>query len=202
MAGETQNYHETRDPYFSSANFTAVAPIATSISMVPILRVPATNLAFPAGYWLKPGRRWLIRMCGAFTTAATPGNLTLEVRYQTGTPTDAGGTIICTSAATALAASKANITWEMEVWIESRGDPTTFVPTASPLGCYGRFLYDGAGALFTTTAQNPLLLPATTGITQTNVDCTLAGTIHIDAKRSGSTAESITVTDLAVNAMT
>ena len=202
MAGETQNYHETRDPYFASAGFASVSPITTSVSLVPILRVPATNLAFPANYWLKPGRRWLVRMFGLFTTAATPGNLTLEVRHQTGTPTDAGGTILCTSAAIALAASKSNISWEMEIWIESRGDATTFVPTASPLGCQGRFIYDGAGALFSTTSQNPLLLPATLGTTQTNVDCTLAGTIHVDAKRSGSTAEAATVTDLSVNALT
>jgi len=203
MAGETQNYHETRDPYFVSTGFTAVSPITTSISLIPILRVPATNLVFPAGYWLKPGRRWLIRMIGQMTTAATPGNMTLEVRHQTGAaPTDAGGTIIATSAATALAANKTNISWELEVWIESRGDPSTFVPTASPLGCYGRFMYDGAGGLFTTTSQNPLLIPATTGVTQTNVDMTLAGTIHVDMKRSGSTAEAVTVQDLAVNAMT
>lgn len=202
MAGETQNYHETRDPFFSSAGFAAVSPITTSISMVPILRVPATNLMFPANYWLKPGRRWWIRLAGQITTAATPGNFTFEVRHQTGTPTDAGGTIICTSAATAAAANKTNISWRMDVIVESRGDATTFVPTASPLFCYAEFQYDGAGALWTTTANNPLLMPATTGGTQTNVDCTLAGSIHIDAKRSGSTAEAITVQDLAVNAMT
>lgn len=202
MASETQNYHETRDPYFQSADFAAVSPLTTSISMVPILRVPATNLMFPAFYWLKPGRRWWILIQGKFTTAATPGNLTIEIRHQTGAaPTDAGGTILATSAATALAASKTGINFMLEVRVESRGDATTFVPTATPLNAYGNFQYDGAGGLFTTTSQNPLLIPAASNAA-VNIDATLAGSIHIDAKRSGSTAEAITVQDLAVSAMT
>ena len=54
MANETNNYHETRFPYFQSGNFTAVT-VTTGQSIVPVLRVPATNLVFPAGYWLTPG---------------------------------------------------------------------------------------------------------------------------------------------------
>ena len=201
MAGETQNYHETRDPYFSSANFSTVT-VTTGQSIIPVLRVPATNLIFPAGYWLKPGRRWWIRMSGSIVNAATPGNWTFEVHWQSGAaPTDAGGTIICTSGAIAGAATK-TCSFLMNVVIESRGDPSTFVPTATPLFCYGDFLTDGATGFWTTGSNNPILLPATTGGTTTNVDGTLAGTIHIDAKRSGSTAETITVTDLAVNSMT
>src|SRR6187397_222161 len=101
MANEGPLYHETRRPHFQSGNFTATAPLTTSISMIPILRVPATSLAFPADYWLETGKRWWIRMAGIITSAATPGNWTFEVRHQTGAvPTDAGGTIICTSAAT------------------------------------------------------------------------------------------------------
>lgn len=202
MAGETQNYHETRDPFFTSGDFTAVAPITTSISMIPILRVPATNLAFPAGYWLKPGRRWWIRMFGKITTAATPGNVTFEIRHQTGTPTDAGGTILATSAATAATANKTNISWLMECIIESRGDPSTFVPTATPLFAYGVLWVDSIALLWSAAnANGPLLIPATAAAA-VNVDATLAGTIHVDAKRSGSTAEAITVQDVAVNAMT
>lgn len=201
MAGEGQNYHETRDPYFQSGNFTAVSPLTTSISMIPILRVPATNLVFPANYWLKPGRRWWIRLNGIIVNAATPGNWTFEVRHQTGTPTDAGGTIICTSAAIAGAATK-TASFTANFIIESRGDASTFVPTASPLFCYGDLMTDGVIGFWTTGSNNPIVMPTATGGTTTNVDCTLAGAIHIDAKRSGSTAETVTITDLAVNAMT
>jgi hypothetical protein len=201
VAGETQNYHETRDPYFQSADFGSTSPITTSISMVPILRVPATNLAFPAGYWLKPGRRWHIVFQLKVTTAATPGNFTFEIRHQTGAaPTDAGGTILATSAATAFTLSKTNITAYLHVYIEARGDATTFVPTATPLYAYGYLTADGTSALITSPG-NPIMIPASAAAA-VNIDGTLAGTIHVDAKRSGSTAETIVVQDLAVNAMT
>ena len=201
MANEGPIYHETRRPYFQSGNFTAVSPLTTSISIIPILRVPATNLAFPAGYWEETGKRWWIRVAGILVNAATPGNWTFEVRHQTGTPTDAGGTIICTSAAIAGAATK-TASFIMNVVIESRGDASTFVPTASPLFCFGDLMTDGVIGFWTTGSNNPIVMPTATGGTTTNVDTTLAGTIHIDAKRSGSTAETATVTDLSVNAMT
>ena len=200
MAGETQNYHETRNPYFSSGDFAAVSPLTTSISIVPVLRVPATNLAFPAGYWLTPGKRWLIRMFGRMTTAATPGNITIEIRHQTGTPTDAGGTILATSAAIVAGASKTNISWFAEIIIESRGDASTFVPTATPLFAFGLFWPEPSSVIFP-AANNPCMLPATAAAA-VNIDATLAGTIHVDMKRSGSTAETILVHDLSVNAMT
>ena len=201
MANEGPLYHETRRPHFESGNFTAISPLTTSISMVPVLRVPATNLAFPAGYWLETGKRWWIRVAGILVNAATPGNWTFEVRHQTGTPTDAGGTIICTSAAIAGAATK-TASFIMNIVIESRGDASTFVPTATPLFCFGDLMTDGVIGFWTTGSNNPIVMPTATGGTTTNVDATLAGTIHIDAKRSGSTAETATVTDISVNSMT
>jgi len=200
MAGETQNYHETRDPYYISGNFSSVAPLSTSISIIPIARVPSTNLQFPAGYWEKPGRRWEILMWGIFTTAATPGNVTVELRHQTGTPTDAGGTILATSAAVAAGANKSSITFRARFIVESRADPSTFVPTAAPLWGVGTFEPEPSSVILP-AANNPLFLPATTPAA-VNVDMTLAGTIHVDMKRSGSTAEAVVVHDLQVNSMT
>ena len=200
MAGETQNYWETRDPYFQSGDFTATSPIATSVSIIPILRVPATALSFPAAYWEKPGRRWRVTMWGRATTGATPGNLTMEIRHQIGTPTDAGGTILATSAAVAMGASKSNISWHMEFIIESRGDASTFVPTASPLFAMGLVIFEPSSVILP-AANNPFFMPATAPAA-VNCDLTLAGTIHVDAKRSGSTAETFQVHDLVVAAQT
>ena len=199
MAGETQNYHETRDPYFVSADFTAVT-ITTGQSIIPVLRVPATNLAFPAGYWLKPGRRWVVYLYGRMTTGATPGNVTLEIRWQSGAPTDAGGTILATSGAVAFTGAKTSISWWMRFFVESRGDPSTFVPTATPLFAMGMFQADGVGALVTSPG-NPIMIPASAPAA-VNIDGTLAGTIRVDAKRSGSTTETIQVHDLIVNSLT
>jgi hypothetical protein len=88
------------------------------------------------------------------------------------------------------------------VVIEARGDASTFVPTASPLFCFGDLMTDGVIGFWTTGSNNPIVIPSATGGTTTNVDTTLAGSIHIDAKRSGSTAEACTVTDISVNAVT
>jgi hypothetical protein len=199
VAGEGQNYHETRDPYFQSGDFTAVT-VTTGQSIVPVLRVPATALAFPAGYWEKPGRRWVVYLYGRATTGATPGNFTFEIRWQSGTPSDAGGTILATSAATAFTATKTSISWWMRFFVESRGDASTFVPTASPLFAMGMFQTDGTSALITSPG-NPMMIPAATAAA-VNVDTTLAGTLRVDAKRSGSTAETIQVHDLIVNSLT
>jgi hypothetical protein len=48
---------------------------------------------------------------------------------------------------------------------------------------------------------NPLFIPATSPAA-VNIDGTLAGTIHVDWLRSGSTTETVQVHDLAVNALT
>ena len=91
VAGETQNYHETRNPYFSAGNFSAVT-ITTGQSIVPVLRVPANEPDVPRETGQRPGNGGG-RIAGIIVSAATPGNWTFEVHHQTGTPTDAGGTI-------------------------------------------------------------------------------------------------------------
>lgn len=121
-------------------------------------------------------------------------------QVMNGAAPGAGGTILATSAATAFTGGKTNITCLLWAVIESRGEATTFVPTATPLLGYGSFTADGTGAIVTSPG-NPIMIPASAAAL-TNIDATLAGTIHIDARRSGSTAETIVVQDLTVNSMT
>jgi len=139
-------------------------------------------------YWWA-GKELRVRAFGKMTTAATPGNLTIEIRLAT---TDAGGTIIATSAATALAANKTNISWCCDCYVECRAAGGASVGS---LFAWGEFKYDGAGALFTTTANNPLLLPASAA-TATTVDLSTASGISLQMKRSGSTAETVTAQDV------
>jgi hypothetical protein len=140
-------------------------------------------------------------MVGRLTTVATPGNVTWELRHQTGAaPTDAGGTILATSTLYAAVANKTNISWWGRFIIESRGDASTFVPTATPLFGFGMIWVEPSAAVVPST-QNPIFLPITAPAA-TNIDATLAGTIHLDCKRSGSTAETVLVHDLAVNSLT
>lgn len=182
-------YVDSRAP-FQTADWPSITLSTTSLMLWPSGGSPS---AFGAGYWT-PGKKMLIRAYGRMTTSTTPGNLTIEIRFGT---TDNGGTILATSAATALAASKTAISWFLEAEIQSRVDVNG---TTKALMAMGRFEYDGAGALFTTTSQNPLLIPANTPAT-TNVDVTAASAINIQMKRSGSTGESAQVHLLDVLAL-
>jgi hypothetical protein len=193
MAGETQNYHETRNPFHCTADFTQITLSTTSLMTIAAAQMAGSPLVTAPGYW-DLGKKIQVQMFGKITTGATPGNLVVEIRYGT---TDNAGTILATSAATALAATKSNISWFLEAQIESRA----FIGTASGLFAWGRFMYDGAGALFTTTSQNPMLIPASLAAA-VNVDTSVASGINIQMKRSGSTAETVTVQDLQVNALT
>jgi len=179
-------YQDSRLP-FQTADFPQITLSTTSLMLWP---AGGSSSATGAGYWT-PGKKMRIRMFGKMTTAATPGNLTIEIRYGT---TDAGGTILATSAATALAANKTNISWWSECVVQSRDD---VMGTSKALFAFGYFFYDGAGGLFTTTSQNPLVLPASAAAA-VNVDLTAANAINVQMKRSGSTAETVTVQELSV----
>lgn len=178
-------YLDSRPP-FQTGDYPQITLLTTSLMLWPSGGSPSST---PAGYWWNGKKMWL-RLQGKITTAATPGNLTIEIRYGT---TDNAGTILATSAATALAASKSNINWWMEAMVHCREQPSN----ASPLFASGWFAYDGAAGLFTTTSQNPLGIPASLPAA-VNVDTTAASAINIQMKRSGSTAEVITVQDLSV----
>jgi hypothetical protein len=97
-----------------------------------------SSLQFPVGYW-DLGKKVRVRMFCKVTTVLTPGNFTFELRYQTGTPTDAGGTILATSAATAFTASKTNLPIEIDFSVESRGA----IGTTTPLFGKGKVISDG-----------------------------------------------------------
>jgi len=195
MAGETQNYHETRNPYKQTADYAAVT-ITTGQSILPISTVLiGSSMQFPAGYW-DLGKKVHFRIFAKATTGATPGNFTYAIRYQTGTPTDAGGTALATSAASAAGASKTNASFFVDFTVEARAA----IGTAAALFAKGWVLTDPVAALHASTVA-PVFIPAT-GAASVNVDTTLASTIHLDVARSGSTTETIAVLDFQVNALT
>jgi hypothetical protein len=197
MAGETQNYQETRNPTGQTVDYGQMTMSTTSKSLLGVTtELPGSQFFCPAGYW-DLGKLWHVRLFGKMTTAATPGSLTIEIRAQTGAVTDAGGTILATSAATPLSINKTNISWWMEFTLEARAA----ISTTSALFAKGLFMYDGAGALFATAANNPLLIPAATA-TAVNIDTTLTQTINVQMKRSGSTLELVTCQAYTVSALT
>ena len=197
MSGETQNYHETRNPFKQTADYSSITGTTTSKSIMSVTTdLPGSCLVYPAGYW-DLGKKWHVRMFMKITTGTTPGNLTIEVRMQTGTAvTDAGGTIMATSGAVALVGTKTAASCFLDFTVESRGQ----IGTATPLFAKGIFWTDPTFGMIASTAL-PIFIPSNAATT-TNFDTTLAGTVNVQMKNSGANANTYVVQDLQVNAIT
>lgn len=173
-------YLDTRAPFMGS-DLAAVTLATTDKALY-------TPSAFPVlgGQYFYPNKRLYIEMSGKITTAATPGNLTFDVYYGTGA--DANGTIILSSAALTLIASQTNITWRLKLKIRCLTGGS-----AGTLEAFGELLIGTA-----VVAAGFALLPASAGGASGAIDLTAANIISVQAKRSGSTAETMTVQDLDV----
>jgi hypothetical protein len=185
MAGMSQNYHETIDPPVF-ADETAITLSTTHKALMPTSRY---NLG--TQFFNKPGRKLRIRLFGKMTTGATPGNLTMAILF--GTNADANGVSVCTSAAVALIASQTNISWEATFYIHCR----SIGPTGT---LFGTGWLEANPAIIASTAQ-PIMIPASAAAVSAAVD--LTGTLipSVQALRSGSTAETITVQDYDISPM-
>jgi hypothetical protein len=179
-------YADTRQP-FMIADQTQITGTAEALLW------PAQYTSLVANYFTV-GKMVYINSAGKMSTAgSSQGNLTLNLRYGTTT----GGTSVAASAATALAATKSNITWQLEAWVCCQ---VAGSGTAGKLVGWGRFMFDGAGGLFTTAAQNPLYFPATTPGTQAGVDTTSAQGIVLGATM-GSASDLMTTSYLQFMAL-
>jgi hypothetical protein len=106
-------YNDLREP-FISADIAAVTLAATNKALYPPSNFPVLG----GQYFARPGKKLRIRLFGKMTTGATPGSLTLGVYYGDGT--DANGVLLQSSAAFALTASQANLSWWLDVFVHCR----------------------------------------------------------------------------------
>lgn len=197
MSGETQNYHETRNPITQTADYSTITGATTSKSIMSVTAdLPGSALVYPAGYW-QIGKKWHVRVWAKTTTGAAVGNITFEIRMQTGSAvTDAGGTIMATSAATAGANSKTAANFFLDFTVESRAQ----IGTAAAIFVKGWVICDPTFGLWASTV-NPILIPSNAAAS-VNFDTTLAGTVNVQAKNSGANASTWTVQDIQVNSIT
>jgi hypothetical protein len=179
-------YQDTRSP-FIAADVLAVTLSTTAKALYPVAAFPVLG----AGYFNSfVGKKMRIRMFGRITTGATPGNGSFDIYFGTGA--DANGTILASSAALALSINQTNVSWQLALDI-----------TVRALGATGALLCVGCadfnvGVLASTLA--PMLVPAATAA-QVTVDLTTANIISVQFKRSGSTAESMQIHDMTVEAL-
>lgn len=177
-------YNDLREP-FIGADIAAVTLSTTDKALYPASNFPVLG----GQYWARIGKKLRIRAFGKITTAATPGNLTFDIYYGTGA--DANGTILVSSAAQTLIASQTNLSWWLDLYIHCRS-----IGSAGTLFAEGNAFFNKA-----VIAAGTFLLPASAAVVSGSVDLTAANIISVQAKRSGSTAETMTVQDLEVIAL-
>lgn len=184
MAGVSQNYHETVDPAVQADEAT-ITMATTNKALIPASRFAMLGTQF----FNRIGRKLRIRAFGKITTAATPGNFTGAILFGTGA--DANGTSLGATAAVALTANQTNLSWEMECDIHCRA-----VGSAGALFCTGRWLFNNG--VIANTLQ-PLLIPASAAVVTSSLDLTGTSIPSLQALRSGSTVETITVQDYDIS---
>jgi hypothetical protein len=168
--------------YNQLAPINAVDPISVTLSTTDLALIATGYLPPLANYFSYVGKRLRIEMFGRITTAATPGNLTFDVYW--GTNAAANGTILASSAAQALTASQTNLSFTIQLDIQCR---------AIGNGTLGSLLCTGFAILNEAVAAPHMLIPASAPAAVGSLDLTAANYVSVQAKRSGSTAETMQV---------
>jgi hypothetical protein len=179
-------YNDLRTPFV-----TGDVPSVTLANTAKALYPPANFPVLGGQYWSFVGKRLKIRLFGRLTTAATPGNGTFAIYYGNGA--DATGTILASSAAFALTASQAAISWELQTSIHCRS-----IGATGTLFCTGRAIFN---PLVVASTIDPVMIPGSTPVASASLDLTAANIISVQFSRSGSTAEAMQVHDMEVVAM-
>lgn len=160
----------------------AVDPASVTLSTTDKALLATGYLPPLSNFFSYVGKRLRVELFGRITTAATPGNLTWDIYW--GTNADANGTILASSAAQALTASQTNLSWMMQLDIQCRSIGN---------GTLGSLLCTGM-AMFNEAVIAPhMLIPASAPAAVASLDLTAANYISVQAKRSGSTAETMQV---------
>lgn len=179
-------FNDLRAP-FITGDLAAVTLSTTDKALYTVSNFP------PLGqqYFSFIGKKIRIRLFGKMTTAATPGNLTVGIYYGSGA--DANGVLLASSAAVALTASQTNLSWQCDIIVHCRS-----IGATGTLFVTGMF--EANVAVLASTLQ-PVMIPASAAVVSGACDLTAALVISVQVKRSGSTAETMTVQDMEVIAL-
>jgi hypothetical protein len=178
MSGAT--FHETLLPW-QTADFATVTLAGTNKA----LYTPGNFPILGGHFFGFIGKKIHIRLFGKITTAATPGNLSFGIYYGDGT--DANGVLLASSAAFALTANQTNISWELDVYVKclTPGATGTLLATG---------MFNANVSVVASTLQ-PVMIPASAAAASAACDLSASKIISIQALRSGSTVETMTVQD-------
>lgn len=177
-------YNDLRAP-FIGVDIAPVTLLTTDLALYPASNFPVLG----GQYFNYIGKKIHIRLFGKLTTGATPGNGTFGIYYGTGAA--ANGVLLASSAAMTLLANQTTLSWRMDLFVHCRS-----IGSAGTLFCDGKWEMNTA-----LVAAGSGLIPAGTAVVSAACDLTAALIISVQYKRSGSTAELMTVQDMEVIAL-
>lgn len=177
-----QFYQDTRPPWMI-ANQASVALATTNKLVYP--PVTWSSMA-PTDFW--QGKRIFLRLVATVTLGATGGAVTVSFNYINGTPADAGGTALATSASLAVGTGAGANMFRAEFGARVR-DVGTTTSTGSLIG-WGVM----ESAIFTSTADK--LMPAAGPAAVSTLNLQVAGAFHVQMLQAATANASIVVNDL------
>ena len=179
-------YVDSRQP-FLSANVPQVTLGTTDKALIPVANMPVLG----SNYFSMVGKAVRIRLFGQLSSGTTPGNGTFSLYWGTGA--DAVGTILVASAAVVLTASMTNSSWRLDLVVRCRA-----------MGTSGSLMANGSMTFLNsatqTTAAVEHMIPSSQPVAVT-VDLTTSSFLSPQFKRSGSTAETVTIVDVSYEAL-
>jgi hypothetical protein len=177
-------YNDLREPFIG----VDIAPVTLLTTDLPLY--PPSNFPVLGGqYFSRIGKKLRVRLFGKLTTVLTPGNGTFDIYYGTGAA--ANGVLLASSAAMTLLASQTTLSWECDISVHCRS-----IGSTGTLFCRGNWRMNAA---LVTAGFG--LIPAGTAVVSAACDLTAALIISVQYKRSGATAEVMTVQDMEVIAL-
>lgn len=168
----------------------SVDPASVTLTTTSKAILPVANLPVLGGnYFSYLGKAVRMRIWGQMTAVATPGNLTVQLYWGTGA--DANGTVVATSAATALTAGT-TLSWEVDLLIRCRA-----------LGVSGSLIGHGmvnANVGLIASTLQPVMIPASAAAAVT-VDLTQNYVLSPQMIASGSAGSAVVVHDFTYEAL-
>ena len=175
---------DLRAPHMA-ADTESVTILTTATALVPVANLPVLG----SNYFGFVGKAVRFRLWGQMTAAATPGNLTATCYWGTGA--NANGTVLGTTAATALTAGTA-LSWELDLLIRCRA-----------LGASGSLITHGmfnANVALVASTLQPVMIPASAAVPVT-VDLTQNYVLSPQFSASGTAGSTVIVHDLTFEAL-
>ena len=175
---------DLRSPHIS-ADAASVTILTTATAILPVANLPVLG----SNYFGFVGKAVRMRVRGQMTAAATPGNITVTLYWGTGA--NANGTIVVTSAATALTAGT-SLSWELDLFVRCRA-----LGSSGSLMAHGMF--NANVALVASTLQ-PVMLPASAA-SATTVDLTQNFVLSPNFAASGTAGSTVIIHEFTFEAL-